>query len=73
MTIGEAIHKMEFMKAGYIQLRDQSVSEGKVLGNGIEGHWASDTPMSHIYQQHIDACEMSIEALRKWEAGIFGI
>lgn len=73
MTIGEAIHKMEFMKAGYIKLRDQSVMDGTVLGEGIKGHWSSDTPMSAIYQSHIDALEMGIEALKKWEAGIFGI
>ena len=73
MTIKDAIHKMEFMRAGYIKLRDQNVMDGTVLGEGIKGHWKSDTPMSEIYQAHIDACEMAIEALRKWEAGIFEI
>jgi hypothetical protein len=70
MTIKEAIHKMEFMKLGYERLRDQSVTSGAVLGEGIKGYWAADTPMSELYQAHVDACEMSIEALKKWEAGI---
>lgn len=70
MTIKEAIDKMEFMKMGYVQLLKQSVVDGTVLGEGIKGYWKADTPMSEIYQAHVDACEMSIEALKKWEAGI---
>lgn len=67
MTIKDAIHKMEFMKNGYRKLLQQGVVEGKVLGEGIAGHWKSNTPMSEIYQAHIDACDMAIMALQKLE------
>lgn len=68
MTVKDAIHKMEFMKRGYQKLLEQKVKDGTVLGEGIEGHWEANTPLTEIYQAHIDACEMAIIALKKLEA-----
>lgn len=68
MTVKEAIHKMEFMKRGYQKLLEQKVKNGTVLGDGIEGYWEANTPLTEIYQACIDACEQAIIALKKLEA-----
>ena len=68
MTIKEAIHKMEFMKLGYMRLCDQSVVDGTVLGEGIKGYWKANTPMSEIYTSHAEACQLAILALQQIEA-----
>lgn len=67
MTIKEAIHKMEFMKMGYQKLLEQKVKNGTVLRDDIEGYWEANTPLTEIYQAHIDACGMAIIALKKLE------
>lgn len=67
MTVKDAIHKMEFMKRGYQKLLEQKVKDGAVLGDDIEGYWEANTPLTEIYQAHIDACDMAIIALKKLE------
>lgn len=67
MTVKEAIHKMEFMKRGYQKMLEQKVKDGAVLGDGIEGYWEANTPLTEIYQAHVDACGMAIIALKKLE------
>jgi len=59
---------MEFMKRGYQKLLEQKVKDGTVLRDGIEGYWEANTPLTAIYQSHIDACELAIIALKKLEA-----
>ena len=68
MTIGEAIHKMEFMRDGYRRLLAEAVRKGTILGEGVEGYWEADTPMNEIYKAHIEACQLSILALQQIEA-----
>ena len=67
MTIGEAIHKMEFMRNGYQKLLDEGCDEGRVVGTNIEGYWKSDTPLRLVYQKHVEACDLAIIALQKME------
>ena len=68
MEIKDAIHKMHFMKQGYQRLLEERVKDGSVLGYGIKGYWEASTPMTEIYQAHIDACDLAITALKKMEA-----
>lgn len=65
MTIEEAIRLMRFMSNAYQRLIDENCEEGKAVGTGIEGTWKSNTPLTEVYQKHIDACDMAVEALEK--------
>ena len=65
MTNQEAINKMKFMKNGYQKLIDENCAEGEVVGTDVTGTWKRNTPLTEVYQKHIDACDMAIEALEK--------
>lgn len=65
MKIEEAIRLMKFMRNGYQKLIDENCAEGKVVGTDVTGTWKSSTPLTDVYQKHIDACDTAIEALEK--------
>lgn len=65
MTQERAIHKIEFSIKAYQNLIDQNVSEGEVLGNGVQGKWQSDKAPIQEYQEMIDALTMAKEALEQ--------
>ena len=65
MKIEDAIRIMRFMRNGYQKLIDEDCSEGDVVGTDVTGTWKSDTPLTEVYQKHIDACDMAIETLKK--------
>ena len=61
MEIKDAIHTLTFMRNGYQKLLDEGCDRGRVVGNGVEGYWKSDTPLRLVYQKHVDAIDMAIE------------
>ena len=63
MTIEQAIHKMEFMRDGYIKLLAEKVKDGIFIGNGATGEWSADAPPLDAYKEHIEACSMAIDAM----------
>ena len=65
MKIEETICLMKFMRNGYQKLIDENCAEGTVVGTDVIGTWKSNTPLTEVYQKHIDACDMAIEALEK--------
>lgn len=65
MTKERAIQKIEFSIKAYQNLIDQNVSEGEVLGNGVQGKWQSDKAPIKSYQEMIDALTMAKEALQE--------
>ena len=65
MKIEEAISKMKYMRDAYQTLIDQNCTEGNVVGTNVTGTWKSNTPLTEVYQNHINACSMAIEALEK--------
>ncbi|MBQ1572195.1 MAG: DUF551 domain-containing protein [Clostridiales bacterium] len=65
MTKERAIHKIEFSIKAYQNLIDQNVSEGEVLGDGVQGKWQSDKAPIQEYQEMIDALTMAKEALEQ--------
>lgn len=65
MKIEEAIRLMKFMRNGYQKLIDENCAEGEVVGTDVTGTWKSSTPLTEVYQKHIDACDMAIKALEK--------
>lgn len=65
MRIEETIRLMKFMRNGYQKLIDENCAEGKVVGTDVTGTWKSSTPLTEVYQKHIDACDTAIEALEK--------
>lgn len=65
MSIEETIRLMKFMRYGYQKLIDENCAEGKVVGTDVTGTWKSSTPLTEVYQKHIDACDMAIKALEK--------
>lgn len=65
MTQERAIHKIDFSIKAYQNLIDQNVSEGEVLGDGVQGKWQSDKAPIQEYQEMIDALTMAKEALEK--------
>jgi hypothetical protein len=67
MEIKDAIHTLTFMRNGYQKLLDEGCDRGRVVGNGVEGYWKSDTPLRLVYQKHVDACDMAIESLEMLE------
>lgn len=65
MTKERAIHKIEFSIKAYQNLIDQNVSEGEVLGDGVQGKWQSDIAPIQEYQEMIDALTMAKEYLQE--------
>lgn len=65
MTRERAIHKIEFSIKAYQNLINQNVSEGKVLGDGVQGKWQADKAPIQEYQEMIDALVMAKEALKE--------
>lgn len=65
MEIKEAIHKLKFMRDGYLKLITERVSEGTLVGTDITGTWSADTPLTEVYKAHVEACNMAISALEK--------
>lgn len=65
MTNERAIHKIEFLIKAYQNLINHMVSEGEVLGDGVQGKWQSDKAPTEEYQAMIDALTMAKEALQE--------
>lgn len=67
MTKEEALHKLEFMRNAYQQLIDENVDEGRFVGTDVTGMWKADTPLNKIYAEHVEALDMAISAIKKYE------
>lgn len=67
MTKEEALHKLEFMRNAYQQLIDENVDEGRFVGTDVTGTWKADTPLNKVYAEHVEALDMAISAIKKYE------
>lgn len=67
MTIKQVIHKLEFSINAYQKLIDEHVADGEIIGTGVKGEWQASTPLTEVYQSHIDAFKIAKGIIEDYE------
>ena len=67
MTIEECIHKLDFSIGAYQKLISENVANGEVVGIGVRGTWAANTPVNKAYSDMIEALQTAKDTMRKYQ------